>query len=82
MPRDNNPTHQSSDDESTTRDNNPTTVKHGGRSTSGYEEECPACGHFGLEGKQVPGADGPSTKKVCPECGHAIGDERPQADKV
>jgi len=81
MPRDNNPTHESSDEPTTsTRDNTPTTVRHGGKST-GYEEECPSCGAFGLVKRQVPQPGGPKEKKTCPECGHVVDDERSTADK-
>jgi len=81
MPRDNNPTHGSTDDESNSRDNNPTTVRHGGGST-GFERECKACGHFGLDQREVPQPGGPKEKKVCPECGHVHDDERGHADRV
>lgn len=85
MPRDKNPTHASSDDPSTTRDNMPTTHKHGGSSTGGGEEVCPTCGAAEWETKQVPkkGEDGARTAEVCTSCGYVTPpEENTHADKA
>jgi len=83
MPRDNNPTHTSSDDPNEARDNMPTTHKHGGRSAAGATEACPSCGAFDRTSKQVPTkGDEPRTAEVCDECGHVFGDEDGLADKA
>lgn len=84
MPRDKNPTHESSEDPSTTRDNMPTSHKHEGRSTTGATEVCPKCGDADWETKQVPTkGDEPRTAEVCGSCGYVTPPDDPtHADKA
>lgn len=81
MPRDNNPTTESSDDRPT-RDNVPTTeVRQGGTTDTAGDTLCPRCGDATLEPKQVPARanDDVDVEDVCPECGYVDrdGDDDP-----
>lgn len=84
MPRDNNPTHRSSDDPKEPRDNMPTTTKRSGYSTAAGTEACPSCGAFERTKKVLPKkGDEPFAAEVCDECGYVFEDEGPtHADKA